>query len=104
MTFAGSPAACTAPSSARSVAARFSAARTSALGHFSKADLLASKPAAVTLRGSPSPVSELNIARANWIRLPVEKTGRLRLQRCRGRGVASEGCARFAPWLWNRSN
>ena len=43
------------------------------LDHFSIADLLASKPAAVTSRGSPSPVSELNIARANWIRLPAEK-------------------------------
>jgi len=43
------------------------------LDHFSKADLLAGKPAAVTSQGSPSLVSELNIARARWIRLPVEE-------------------------------
>ena len=67
------------------------------LDHFSKADLLASKPAAVTSRGSPSQVSELNIARWMWIRLPVEKTGRLRLQRCRGRGVATD-CGIVPVW------
>ena len=43
------------------------------LDHFSEADLLASKPAAMTPRGSPSQASELNIARAKLIGLPVEK-------------------------------
>ena len=43
------------------------------LDHCSKTHLLAGKTAAVTPRGSPSQVSELNIARAKLIGLPVER-------------------------------